>query len=189
MSCACWRVFLPQLPGAKRRQKTVFRALLARPRHTPPTPPQRCPHTNRDTFSLQMSNKSELAQQRVRRFNRVFSALGGAALSIACSARLHAALSAPSSPFHNAAANNLRSHRHPPPLPRPKDCSKKSTATYKEGKARQAAAAPQRSAFYSAAAPALCTGSRAQHFTRIAFLRGKVRSVLAGSDGGTSSAP
>ncbi len=95
----------------------------------------------------------------------------------------HAALSAPSSPFHNAMANNMRSHRHsppPPPLARAQQHTKK---------ARQAAAAPQRSAFYSAAAPALCTGSRAQHFTRIAFLRGKVRSVLAGSDGGTSSAP
>jgi len=57
-------------------------------------------HQPGDTFSLQMSNKSELAQQRVRRFNRVFSALGGAALSIACSARLHAALSAPSSRVH-----------------------------------------------------------------------------------------
>ncbi len=94
----------------------------------------------------------------------------------------HAALSAPSSPFHNAMANTMRSNRHPPPSP-------PARAQQHTKKARQAAAAPQRSAFYSAAAPALCTGSRAQHFTRIAFLRGKVRSVLAGSDGGTSSAP
>ena len=153
MSCACWRVFLSQLPGAKRRQKTGFRALLARPRHTPPTPPQRCPHTNRDTFSLQMSNKSELAQQRVRRFNRMFSALGGAALSIACSARLHAALSAPSSPFHNATANNMRSHRHPPPLPRPKDCSIKSTTTYKEGRSSSSGATAVGISFRGSACP------------------------------------
>jgi hypothetical protein len=70
--------------GAKRRQKTVFRALLARPRHTPPTPPQRSPHTNRGTLSMQISNKSDLAQQHMRRSNNAFSALGGAALSIAC---------------------------------------------------------------------------------------------------------
>ena len=188
MSCACWRVFLSQLPGAKRRQKTGFRALLARPRHTPPTPPQRCPHTNRDTFSLQMSNKSELAQQRVRRFNRVFSALGGAALSIACSARLHAALSAPSSPFHNAAANNMRRHRHPPPLPPSQGLLHKEHNNIQRREDEQQRRHSGRHFIPRQRLP--CAQGHAHNISQESlFLRGRVRSVLAGSDGGTLLAP
>ena len=174
--------------GAKRRQKPVFRALLARPRHTPPTPPQRSPHTNRDTFSMQISNKSDLAQQHMRRSNNAFSALGGTALSIACCARQHAALSAPSSPLHNAMANNMCSHRHPSPAPPAQGLLQKEHNNMQRREDKQ----PRRHSgpHFIRRQRLPCAPGHAHNISQESlFLRGRVRSVLAGSDGGTLLAP